>query len=167
MAERLREKGYDGAVCRSKWQRSPDIPSGEHSYVDVLIGPRNGLKGPTRIIIEPNFKAEFEMARASQEYNALVARLPEMFVGKSEKLKSVVKIMCRAAKRSVKENKMHMAPWRKHEYMLCKWVRSCERLSPPAMPTPASDLGGGAARLRRHRASLLTFDLLRTAVKVV
>ncbi|KAH0449476.1 hypothetical protein IEQ34_020168 [Dendrobium chrysotoxum] len=168
IAERLREKGYDSAVCRSKWQRSPDIPSGEHSYVDVLIGSRSGLKDPTRIVIEPNFKAEFEMARASPEYNSLVARLPEIFVGKTEKLKSVVKIMCRAAKRCLKENKMHMAPWRKQEYMLSKWFHTCERLSPPTPAAAAArDAIGGAPRQPRPRASLLTFDLRRTAVKVV
>ncbi|KAL0905531.1 hypothetical protein M5K25_023958 [Dendrobium thyrsiflorum] len=169
IAERLREKGYDSAVCRSKWRRSPDIPSGEHSYVDVVIGSRSGLKDPTRIVIEPNFKAEFEMARASPQYNSLVARLPEIFVGKAEKLKSVVKIMCRAAKRCLKENKMHMAPWRKQEYMLCKWFHTCERLTPPtpAEAAAARDAIGGAPRLPRPRASLLTFDLRRTAVKVV
>jgi hypothetical protein len=28
VAERLRDAGYDSAICRSKWPRTPEIPSG-------------------------------------------------------------------------------------------------------------------------------------------
>jgi hypothetical protein len=28
VADRLRDAGYDSALCKSKWTRSPDIPSG-------------------------------------------------------------------------------------------------------------------------------------------
>ncbi|KAG0456271.1 hypothetical protein HPP92_024059 [Vanilla planifolia] len=160
IADRLREKGYDSAVCRSKWQRSPDFPSGEHSYIDVMIGSR-------KVVIEPSFRGEFEVARANTKYNILVARLPEVFVGKAERLRSVVKIMCRGAKRCMKENRMHMGPWRKHEYMLSKWFGNCERLSVPLPSFPARDAVLSAERqLSRPRASMLTFDLHRPVVKV-
>ncbi|KAK8959659.1 hypothetical protein KSP40_PGU018520 [Platanthera guangdongensis] len=112
-------------------------------------------------------KSRFEVARGSSEYNALVARLPEIFVGKAERLKEVVKIMCRAAKRCMKENRMHMAPWRKHEYMLSKWLGTCERLSALIPTAPASVLDGRDARQQRPRSSMLTFDLHRTAVQVL
>ncbi|PKA65355.1 hypothetical protein AXF42_Ash005688 [Apostasia shenzhenica] len=171
IVDRLREKGYDSAVCRSKWQRSPDIPSGEHSYIDVVMESRGEKKGSTRVVIEPSFRAEFEVARGSSEYNALVARLPEMFAGKPERLRTVVKIMCRAAKRCMKENRMHMGPWRKHEYMLSKWLGTCERVSQPLpLALPARSYSGAGAsdeRRRRPTASLLTFDLHCTAVEVV
>ncbi|XP_008809638.2 uncharacterized protein LOC103721275 [Phoenix dactylifera] len=162
IAERLREAGFNSALCKSKWRRSPNIPSGEHSYVDVVMEAKNGKRSPIRVVIELNFRAEFEMARASQEYSNLVNCLPEVFVGKSEKLKSVIKIMCSAAKKCMKDNKMHMGPWRKHKYMQSKWLGTPERISPwPLLPTPASD------RQPKLRASMLTFDLHCTAVEVV
>lgn len=163
IAERLREAGYNSALCKSKWRRSPHIPSGEHSYVDVVMEAKNGKKSPIRVVIGLNFRAEFEMARASQEYSILVDCLPEVFVGKSEKLKNVIKIMCAAAKKCMKDNKMHMGPWRKHKYMQAKWLGTPERIAPgPLLPTsPVSD------RQPKLRASMLTFDLHCTAVEVV
>ncbi|BAS74324.1 Os01g0747300, partial [Oryza sativa Japonica Group] len=31
--ERLRDAGYNSAICKSKWTRSPDIPSGNFGYL--------------------------------------------------------------------------------------------------------------------------------------
>ena len=39
-------------------------------------------KGKVRVIVELNFRGEFEMARGSEDYNRLVRRLPEVFVAK-------------------------------------------------------------------------------------
>lgn len=30
IAERLRDSGYNSAICRSKWSRTPEIPSGNN-----------------------------------------------------------------------------------------------------------------------------------------
>ncbi|EOY28225.1 hypothetical protein SCA6_020152 [Theobroma cacao] len=163
---RLQNAGFNSAVCRSKWRSSPDIPSGEHTFLDVI---ENSRKGDVRVIIELNFRAEFEMARASEDYNRLVQRLPEVFVGKVERLNIVIKILCLAAKKCMKEKKMHMGPWRKHRYMQAKWLKSCER------NTLTQSLSVGCSgRLPKPRASMLTVDLLEklsnkhcTAVEVV
>ncbi|KAL6620540.1 hypothetical protein ACP70R_035679 [Stipagrostis hirtigluma subsp. patula] len=169
VAERLRDAGYNSAVCRSKWSRTPDIPSGEHTYVDVVVPTRSGKA--VRVVIELNFRAEFEMARGGAEYKALVAALPEVFVGRSEKLRSVVRVMCAAAKQCARENNMHMAPWRKQRYMEAKWLGTPERVAPGA-----GDAAGAAAAVAvgspekqpKFRASMLTLDFGgRTAVEVV
>ncbi|KAK8546777.1 hypothetical protein V6N13_093820 [Hibiscus sabdariffa] len=149
---RLQNAGFDAAVCRSKWRSSSDIPSGEHSFADVM---ENSRKGDARVIIELNFRAEFEMARASDDYNRLVRRLQEVFVGKVERLNNVIKILCLAAKKCMKEKGMHMGPWRKQRYMQAKWLKSCER-NTSSKPLPVGDSG----RLRKPKASMLTVDLL-------
>ncbi|KAL3522278.1 hypothetical protein ACH5RR_015112 [Cinchona calisaya] len=109
------------------------------------------------------------MARASEEYNQLVKRLPEVFVGKIERLLSLIKILGLAAKKCMKEKKMHLAPWKKHRYMQAKWLKTCERttFSIPLTTTYSSQPA-------RPRASMLTVDLLEnmpglhlTAVEVV
>ncbi|PIN04392.1 hypothetical protein CDL12_23075 [Handroanthus impetiginosus] len=165
---RLRNAGFNSAICKSKWRSSPDIPSGEHTFVDVLDNS-DPKKGEVRVIIELNFRAEFEMARAHEEYNKLIKKLPEIFVGKIERLLTLLKILCAAAKKCMKEKKMHMGPWRKYRYMKAKWLRTCERL---ASSQPLSS--GYSGRPARPRMSMLTVDLmenfsnlLRPAVEVV
>lgn len=128
---------------------------GEHTFLDV-VDNSSSKKGEVRVIVELNFRAEFEMARASEEYNRLVNRLPEIFVGKVERLQNLIKILCSAAKKCMKEKKMHMGPWRKQKYMQAKWLGACKRttLTPPLSM-------GQSDRLRpRPKASMLTVDLL-------
>ncbi|KAL3820469.1 hypothetical protein ACJIZ3_006374 [Penstemon smallii] len=154
VCRRLQSAGFDSAICKSKWRSSPDIPSGEHTFLDV-VDNSNPKRGQVRVIIELNIRAEFEMARANEEYNKLVKRLPEIFVGKIERLLSVLKILCAAAKKCMKEKKMHLGPWRKHGYMQAKWLRTCERLT---SSRPLSS--GNSGRVARPRMSILTFDLM-------
>lgn len=113
-----------------------------------------------RVIIELNFRAEFEMAKASEEYNRLVRRLPEVYVGKVERMSNIIKVLCMAGKRCMKENKMHMGPWRKHKYMQAKWLGPCKR------NTSTTSLSMGYSDEMRilpkpkTKASMLTVDLL-------
>ncbi|KAF8715771.1 hypothetical protein HU200_026719 [Digitaria exilis] len=163
VAERLRDAGYNSAVCRSKWPRTPEIPSGEHSYVDVVVPTRSGKA--VRVVIELGFRGEFEMARGGTEYRALVASLPEVFVGRPEKLRAVIRVMCDAARQCARENGMHMAPWRKQRYMEAKWLGTPERVAPGAQ---AVAVGSPEKPPSRFRASMLTLDFGgRTAVEVV
>uniref|UniRef100_A0A5B6YL71 Uncharacterized protein n=1 Tax=Davidia involucrata TaxID=16924 RepID=A0A5B6YL71_DAVIN len=165
---RLQNAGYNCAICKSKWKSSPDIPSGEHTYLEV-VDKSSSKNGEVRVVIELNFRAEFEMARASKEYNRLIGRLPEVFVGKAEKLRALIKILCSAAKKCMKDKNMHMAPWRKQKYMQAKWFGMCEKKTPaPILPAEHLD------RLPKPRASMLTFNMLEnlpelhcTAIRVV
>ncbi|KAL6282331.1 hypothetical protein ACE6H2_013260 [Prunus campanulata] len=167
---RLCNAGYNSAICKSKWRSSPDIPSGEHTFIDV-VDSSNPKKGEVRVIIELNFRAEFEMARASNEYNNLVNRLPEVFVGKVERLQNLIKILCSAAKKCMKEKKMHMGPWRKQKYMQAKWLSPCKRTT----STPLLSVGNSGRLRPKLKESMLTVDLLEmlpnsycsTAVEVV
>ncbi|XP_027105285.1 uncharacterized protein [Coffea arabica] len=167
VCRRLQSAGFNSAICKSKWRSSPDIPSGEHTFLDVI--DNSSSKKEARVIIELSFRAEFEMARASEEYNQLIKRLPDVFVGKIERLLSLIKILCSAAKRCMKDKKMHLGPWRKHKYMQAKWLKTCERTTSSAPLSTAC-----SSRPARPRASMLTVDLLEsmpglhlTAVEVI
>lgn len=156
-----------------------DVPSdrlknltcaGEHSYVDVVVQTRSGKA--VRVVVELSFRAEFEVARAGAEYRALVAALPEVFVGRADRLRAVVKAMCAAAKQCMKENNMHMGPWRKHKYMQAKWLGTPERTAAVAAAAAAPPVAppgvvGSPEKQTKFRASMLTFDFGRTAVEVV
>ncbi|KAJ6811889.1 uncharacterized protein M6B38_151215 [Iris pallida] len=162
---RLRDAGYDSALCKSKWKRSPDIYSGEHCFIDVIAAAKKkGKEEAMRVVIEVNFRTEFEMARASAEYRRLVSGLPEVFVGRAGRLRGVIGVVCEAAKRSARENGMHMAPWRRHKYVQAKWLGTCERMAPSPVVFAAA---AAADRPAKPTASMLTSALRCTATKVV
>lgn len=124
--------------------------TGEHSYVDVVAPTRSGKA--VRVVVEPSFRGEFEMARGGAGYRALVASLPEAFVGRADRLRGVVRVMCAAAKQCARESGMHMAPWRKQRYMEAKWLATPERVAPPATPAaPATRWRSGRRRRRCRR----------------
>ncbi|KAL9145236.1 hypothetical protein ABFS82_13G028100 [Erythranthe guttata] len=133
----LRVSGFDCVVCHSNWKSSKKIPAGQHTYLEVTERkPGSSQKREKKVIIELNFRDEFEMARASDEYKKLVAKLPEVFVAKSERLTDLVNILCTCSKKCMKEKKMYLAPWRKHEYMQAKWQGKPLQLAASAAAPP-------------------------------
>ncbi|CAK9152527.1 unnamed protein product [Ilex paraguariensis] len=84
VCSRLQNAGINSAICKSKWSSSPDIPSGKHTFLDVVDSSNSKKTEPIRVIIELNFRAEFEMARANEEYNQLINMLPEILLEKSK-----------------------------------------------------------------------------------
>ena len=130
---------------------------GEHTFLDVLE-PSPSKKSEVRVIIELNFRGEFEVARASEEYKQLTKKLPEVLVGKVERLQNLIKILCSAAKKCMKENKMHMGPWRKHRYMQAKWLNAaCERVA-ETLPLPAVAAGWSSSPRRGCQATSVNVD---------
>ncbi|XP_076940974.1 uncharacterized protein LOC143610355 [Bidens hawaiensis] len=155
----LQRAGYNCGICKAKWVNLKEIPAGEHTYIEVL-DTSNSKKGVLRVIIELNFRAEFEMVKGSKEYNRLISRLPEIYVGKTERLQSLIKILCLASKKCMKDQKLHIAPWRKLKYMQAKWhgIRESKSvLSPEILPVVEC-----SNRLSRPMVSLLTFDLVES-----
>ncbi|KAK4347158.1 hypothetical protein RND71_033497 [Anisodus tanguticus] len=84
VCSRLLNAGFNSAICKSKWRSSPDIPSGEHTFTDVV-----------------------ESKRRIQSTGQMPARS-----------------LCNAAKKCMKEKKIHIAPWRKQRYMQAKWLKT-------------------------------------------
>ncbi|CAL0303890.1 unnamed protein product [Lupinus luteus] len=166
--DRLLSLGFNCYISKSKWNNSPGTPSGEHTYLEV-IDTSNSKRGEVKVVIELSFRAEFEMARANEEYNQLIMKLPEVFVGKGERLRVLVKILCSAAKKCMKEKNIHLAPWRKQKYMLAKWLGTYDRSTMETLPRAYTN------RPQKPKTSMLTYDLLEkipglhctTAVEVV
>lgn len=98
------------------------VRSGEYEYIDVIV---NG----ERILVDIDFKSEFEIARSTGAYKAILQSLPYIFVGKPERIGQIVSIVSEAAKLSLKKKGMHFPPWRKAEYMRAKWLSSYTRAS--------------------------------------
>ncbi|KAJ4967736.1 hypothetical protein NE237_014437 [Protea cynaroides] len=120
--------GYDASICKSRWEKSASYPAGEYEYIDVIVHV-------DRLLIDVDFPSEFEIARSTKNYSAVLQTLPSIFVGKPDRLQRIVSIVSDAAKQSLKKKGMHFPPWRKAEYMRAKWLSPHVRTSTSSKPT--------------------------------
>ncbi|MCO5560789.1 hypothetical protein L7F22_014409 [Adiantum nelumboides] len=123
----LREEGYNAALCKSRWKHADGLPAGDYEYIDIVMDGKGGSKRQERFIVDIDFRAQFEIARASKQYVQLLGVLPRLFVGRPERLKQILKIMSNAAKHSLKQEGLLLPPWRKHKYMQAKWFSPYRR----------------------------------------
>lgn len=130
----LKVTGYDAGVCKSKWLSSGRVPGGEYEYIDVVF---NGVQLAERLIVDVDFQAQFEIARPTEQYGAALKVLPAVFVGSATKLQQVLQFMSEAAKVSLKQNDMHLPPWRTLDYMSSKWLSTFERKIDAVPVSPA------------------------------
>ncbi|KAL2524048.1 Protein of unknown function (DUF506) [Abeliophyllum distichum] len=117
---RLRDGGFDAGLCKSKWEKTGGCPSGDYEYTDVYVSG-------TRFIIEVFLAGEFTIARPTSSYTSLLEVFPSIYVGRVDQFKKVVKLMCRAMKKSMKINDLHLPPWRRLAYLQAKWIGSYKR----------------------------------------
>jgi uncharacterized protein (TIGR01615 family) len=96
--------------------------AGEYEYIDVVVD------GAERLIVEVDFRSQFEIARSTKGYRAVLQCLPLIFVGKEERLQQIVAVSSEAARQSLKKKGLSFPPWRKPEYMRNKWLSNYERL---------------------------------------
>ncbi|XP_059298984.1 uncharacterized protein LOC132051793 [Lycium ferocissimum] len=124
VTDELLALGYKASICKSKWEKASSVPAGEYEYIDVIVEGE-------RVIIDIDFRSEFEIARSTGSYKSILQLLPFIFVGKADRLQQIVSIVSESCRLSLKKKGMHIAPWRKPEYMKSKW------LSPYTRSTPA------------------------------
>ncbi|KAH9547182.1 hypothetical protein CY35_11G022000 [Sphagnum magellanicum] len=129
VVKHLKALGYKAAVCNSRWQGSGRVPGGEYEYIDVVFDGEKTRdeESVDRYIVDLDFQAQFEIARPTLQYEKALESLPTVFVGTRTKLKQVLEIMSNAAKVSLKQNAMHLPPWRTLDYMSAKWFSNFER----------------------------------------
>ncbi|KAL0367167.1 UNVERIFIED_CONTAM: hypothetical protein Sradi_3606800 [Sesamum radiatum] len=89
-----------------------------------------------RVIVDVDFRSEFEIARSTSNYKAILQCLPCIFVGKTDRLLQILSIVSEAARQSLKKKGMHIAPWRKAEYMKSKWLSPHTRITHPKSTSP-------------------------------
>ncbi|KAK4757054.1 hypothetical protein SAY87_007181 [Trapa incisa] len=151
VTESLLSVGYDSSICKSKWDKTSSFPAGterhsistfisphhyrillfhnlilssnlafkcfagEYEYIDVIVQGE-------RLLIDIDFRSEFEIARSTGAYRTILQTLPYIFVGRTDRLSQIVRIASEAARQHLKKKGMHFPPWRKAEYMQAKWL---------------------------------------------
>ncbi|KAJ1267496.1 hypothetical protein BS78_07G061200 [Paspalum vaginatum] len=65
-----------------------------------------------------DFRFAFEVAQSTTAYNAVLQRLPSMFVGQDDRLRLLIAAAADVACASLNKRGLHLPLWRKPEYML-------------------------------------------------
>ncbi|KAL0326421.1 UNVERIFIED_CONTAM: hypothetical protein Sradi_5211400 [Sesamum radiatum] len=151
----LCNKGFNAALCTSKWKKTDKMPGGTHEYIEV-IACTQGRRKQIPILVELGFRDEFRMAKASDEYNKLIDQLPEIYTGKLQHLNAIIRVVCEAAKKSAEDHKIHMGPWRKRSFMQMKWSASSERRS---FDYPSNELLVTSSGQETVNAAISSFQL--------
>ncbi|XP_062096903.1 uncharacterized protein LOC133802576 [Humulus lupulus] len=126
---RLQMDGYNASLCHTSWPTSFGCPAGDYEYIEILImegennkNDGNGKSERGRVMVDIDFKSQFELARPTSAYKQLTSALPQIFVGSEDKLIQIISLLCSAAKQSLKERGLHVPPWRTAAYMQSKWL---------------------------------------------
>lgn len=158
----LRKDGYHGAcLCQTSWPTTLGCPGGDYEYIEVVIKDRKCSS--LRLILDIDFKSQFELARPTSSYKELTDSLPAIFVGDSQKLNKIISILCSEAKHSLKARGLHVPPWRTITYMQSKWLSKCQRI--PLNPGREVGLGNKDAMVGEHISS--NFDTLTASASNV
>ncbi|XP_057490875.1 uncharacterized protein LOC130776626 isoform X2 [Actinidia eriantha] len=126
--------GFKANLCTTSWLTTFERPSlfeftVEYKFVDVMVMDMSHGGEAVRLIVDMDFRSQFELARPTSTYLKLLISLPDIFVGTEEKLMSVVSLLCSAAKQSLKERGLKVPPWRKAKYMQSKWLSdNCKKI---------------------------------------
>ncbi|KAI3667903.1 hypothetical protein L6452_42973 [Arctium lappa] len=112
----LQNIGYNAAICKTKWEGCGGLTAGNYEFIDVVRSDSG-----VRYYVDLNFAGEFEIARQTEHFDRLWQIVPTVFVGKSEDLKQMVKLMSDGARRSLKSRGLLLPPWRKNRFMQNKW----------------------------------------------
>ncbi|KAK7247559.1 hypothetical protein RIF29_42444 [Crotalaria pallida] len=121
---RMKKDDLNASLCQTSWATSSGCPAGEYEYIEVITEDEN-YANPMRLIVDIDFRSQFELARPTQHYKELTDSLPVIFVGTENKLCKITSILCSAAKQCLREKGLHVPPWRTTAYMQSKWLSRC------------------------------------------
>lgn len=157
--------GYDASICKSRWEKTSSYPAGEYEFLDVMFGSEE------RVLIDIDFRSEFEIARPTGNYKAILQSLPYIYVGEADRLQQILSVVSDAARLSLKKKGMHVPPWRKFDYMRSKWMSTHVRMPSSTTemlplsvkagmallpPTPPPTPNGNAASEHKRQVSVFS-----------
>ncbi|XP_059664378.1 uncharacterized protein LOC132310180 [Cornus florida] len=154
----LRDCGHNAAICKTRWESSGGLTAGGYEFIDVVTS--ESAVSRRRYFIDLDFAGEFEIARPTGAYERVLQALPRVFVGRSEELKQVVKVMSDAARRSLKSRGLHLPPWRKNRYMQNKWFGSYRRTT-NVIPANSSSLSSPVEPTLVVKCRSVGFDVVK------
>ena len=89
----------------------------EHSASEKLP-----YTSPAPLILDPQFKAQFDIPNPSPAYSTLLESVHEVYLGSYERLEQLVRLLCCEMNRSFEMTKGALPPWRSPKAMLSRWM---------------------------------------------
>ncbi|GLC36736.1 hypothetical protein PLESTB_000788300 [Pleodorina starrii] len=99
--------------------------------------PNQPVSPSRRYIVDTQFKEQFIIAKTTARYAAILAAIPQIFVGPEEHLSLLVNFLCSEMSSAFRQLGSVLPPWRQASSMLSKWK--------PRKSVDASLLGAAAA----------------------
>ncbi|KAI9164687.1 hypothetical protein LWI28_000308 [Acer negundo] len=130
---RLQMDGFNASLCQTSWVGSFGCLAGDYEYIDIMIKKKSNddEEEVKRVIVDIDFRSQFELARPTASYKELTDTLPSIFIGSEEKLNKIISLLCSSAKQSLKERGLHIPPWRTSTYMHSKWLSASQQKQSP------------------------------------
>lgn len=136
LAKSLRSLGY-GVYIRN----GSSFSCTTRTFLIVFVLPRSADCGQKKsrtayALVDLDVRDVFEIPRASLSYNRLLSVLPHVFIApcklsanvctaalRCASIERISLILCNAAEKSLTDNGLDIAPWRKFEHMLENWFQ--------------------------------------------
>ena len=74
------------------------------------------------LVIEPNFREHFDVARPTERYRDFHESIPSIFVGSLECMNRAVELITRCMAASFEEVGLAIPTWRQHHALISKWL---------------------------------------------
>ena len=109
----------------------------------------NPTKTEPPLVVDLNFRDAFTQAKSRPWYDALMAAVPQDFVGSLHDLTFVAGVMAAAGRLLFRQLALPLPPWREPRAVLSRWVASepdaFEDADVPLIPVPAAGAARGLA----------------------
>jgi len=115
----LKQRGY------SVWVRTA-LGGGRHWFRQLhhsFLLVEGDPQYPDQLyVVDPNFRDQFAIARATRQYDTLLSAVPSVFVGRGKKLLPTIQLMCEEIAVAFSQQHLEVPPWRRRTSMMSKWM---------------------------------------------
>ena len=99
----------------------------QHSFLLCFGKTENGdgevsYMTSTPFILDPHFKAQFDVQHPSASYKAVMDSVPDVYIGSYQRLEGLVRILCCQMQKSFEMAQRALPPWRTVNSMLSRWA---------------------------------------------
>lgn len=113
MVARTGNKHKDSRTC---------LQSLSHSFLLCYGKSTDGHSSSKEaVIIDPRFREQFLIAHPSPKYEMVLKAVPTVFIGSSERLDTLVRLLCDQMSTAFKSQALPLPPWRTIKAMRSKW----------------------------------------------
>ncbi|CAI5510558.1 unnamed protein product [Closterium sp. Naga37s-1] len=114
-----------------------------------------------RIIVDIEFRAQFQIARPTFAFDAVVHSAPIIFVGRLNRLLKITEVLADATRQSLREQGLHLPPWRRAEYLRTKWAGPYRRTTNQIPRSGSSTQLAGGSGVSQVTPAAVAADLFR------